>query len=121
MQQKQQQRNQNQQPQQQQQKRKPPRKLTLNKSAPESFESTKRRSSLDQGQGWPNGAVAITKKPYRGGTKDDTPKPARSSSTMQKSEKRSNKETTTDELGLPRGVTMRPSGKWVRNSSACAE
>jgi hypothetical protein len=236
MQEKQQQRNQNHQS-QEQQKKKPQRKLTLNKSSPSSFESTKRRPSLD----WPNGnnkvemdemdihvrnednddnnseesvddsktgksngkskrkstgtsndkkatklpkrsnsdtfdkpnkpapkrrkseakrnqrssngtivvsplsteparrkpfkagasglgftttngdTVAITTK-YRGGSGvKDAPKPARSSTTMKKSEKRSSKQTTTDELGLPRGVTMRPSGKWVRNSSACVE
>jgi hypothetical protein len=237
MQQKQQDRNQQAQP--KQQKKKPQRKLTLNKSSPSTFESTKRRASLDQG-GWPNvdnnvemdemdihvrnedgdgnksdevgksaddsklgktngktkrkstgtsndtkkptkqpkrsnsesfdkpnkpapkrkkaegkrnqrssngtivvsplsteparrkpfktgtsglgftttngDTVAITKKPYPGGSMKDAPKPARSGNTMKKSEKRSSKQTTTDELGLPRGVTMRPSGKWVRNS-----
>jgi hypothetical protein len=62
------------------------------------------------------GTVAIKTKPYRGGPKD-APKPARTPlPKMKKSEKRSSKQTTTDELGLPRGVTMRPSGKWVRSN-----
>jgi hypothetical protein len=81
---------------------------TLRASASASFGTTR-------GPGSGSGSGSATKA-TRGKVK-----PARSSSTSptkkKKSEKKSyvTKMTATDELGLPRGVTMRPSGKWVRD------
>jgi hypothetical protein len=55
--------------------------------------------------------VTLKTKPYRGDVSSPLPK-------KKKGERKS--VTTTDELGLPRGVTMRPSGKWVRTCNVLA-
>jgi hypothetical protein len=66
-----------------------------------------------------NATTTTKTKAARGGARPSGVKPPR----IKPGENRSynSKMTATDELGLPRGVTMRPSGKWVRNVTACVE